>query len=201
MIFQILKKLLGIGLILIVALALMAGAAILLSDDPAKELESLAIRHADKLPLAYFGEKLFDNNCAACHDNPATHAPGREALAGFSKESVMVTLGFGKMQPMAAHLSKREQFLIAVYLTGTGGDETAWIEQHRCDQPAQETTKQYAVNWGLGTHNRRFVSADKTNIGRDNVGIGVNGTLDFFHISISLCRSFTLVTPIYFKAQ
>lgn len=154
----------------VIALLLALGVAFLAMESPVKTLESLAIRHADKLPLGYFGEKLFNQHCASCHDNPATHAPGRDTLAGFSKESVMVALGFGKMQPMAAHLSKREQFLIAMYLTGSGGDDSEWIAQHSCEQGAGDDDTVYAANWGLGQHNRRFVPADLTGITRDNVG-------------------------------
>jgi polyvinyl alcohol dehydrogenase (cytochrome) len=163
------KKLFVSVALIALALLLIAGGALLLTDSPVKSLESFAIRHADKLPLGYLGEKLFESNCASCHDNPAMHAPTREALSGFSKESVMIALGFGKMQLMATHLSKREQFLIAIYLAGSGQSDTAWIEQSRCDQPAIDNTTEYVANWGLGPHNRRFVSTEHAGIDRDNV--------------------------------
>jgi polyvinyl alcohol dehydrogenase (cytochrome) len=143
---------------------------LMLADDPIKALESLAIRHADKLPLAYLGEKIFERNCATCHDNPATHAPSRSALSGFSKETVMIALEFGKMQPMAMHLSKREQFLIAIYLTGSGDDGSAWIAQHQCHGEASDDSTEYVGNWGLGIHNQRFVPAASAGIDRSNVG-------------------------------
>ncbi|MDH3992821.1 MAG: cytochrome c, partial [Gammaproteobacteria bacterium] len=111
------KFLILVSLLVLLPVLLLAG-SLLVSDDPMKKLESLAIRHADKLPLGYLGEKLFDQHCASCHDNPAMHAPTREALSGFSKETVMVALEFGKMQPMAAHLNKQERGLIAIYLAG-----------------------------------------------------------------------------------
>ena len=162
------KKLLGIVLaVMLVAVVLFAG-GLLLSDDPMKKLESLAIRHADKLPLEYLGEKLFDNHCASCHDNPAMHAPTREALSGFSKETVMVALEFGKMQPMAAHLNKQERGLIAIYLAGSAPPDT-WLEEHSCSGEAGGDATEYVANWGLGTDNRRFVSAEMAGITRDNV--------------------------------
>ncbi|MDH4041130.1 MAG: cytochrome c, partial [Gammaproteobacteria bacterium] len=113
------KKLLAWFALLLLAAVLVIGGTLLLSDSPMKTLESFAIRHADQLPLAYLGEKLFDKHCSSCHDNPAMHAPSREALSGFSKETVMVALEFGKMQPMAAHLNKQERGLIAIYLAGS----------------------------------------------------------------------------------
>ena len=113
----------------------------------------MAIRHADKLPLEYLGEKLFDKHCASCHDNPATHAPSREALSGFSKETVMIAQEFGKMQPMAAHLSKLERGLIAIYLAGSAPVDP-WIEENRCTAASTGTTAQNtsaAGAWGATT--------------------------------------------------
>ena len=162
------KKLLALLGLLFLAALLVIGGGLLLSDSPAKDLESFAMRHADKLPLAYLGGKLFDKHCASCHDNPAMHAPSREALSGFSKETVMVALEFGKMQPMAAHLSKQERGLIAIYLAGTApADE--WIAEHGCKTPAPENHTEYVTNWGLGGHNRRFMSQQKAGIDRSNV--------------------------------
>jgi polyvinyl alcohol dehydrogenase (cytochrome) len=162
------KKLFAIVSITLLAAVILVAGGLLLSDDPMKKLESLAIRHADKLPLEYLGERLFNQHCASCHDNPATHAPTREALSGFAKETVIVAMEFGKMQPMAAHLSKQERGLIAVYLAGTAPPDT-WLEDHRCTGEAGVDTTEYVANWGLGTHNRRYVSAEMSGITRDNV--------------------------------
>ena len=162
------KALASIALLLLATVALIGG-GLLLSDSPINTIESFAMRHADKLPLGYIGEKLFDKHCASCHDNPAMHAPGREALSGFSLETVMVALQFGKMQPMAAHLSKTERGLIAFYLAGSApADE--WIAQHQCSSPTSSDATGYVTNWGLGNHNRRFVPAERAGIDRDNVG-------------------------------
>jgi polyvinyl alcohol dehydrogenase (cytochrome) len=163
------RKILGLLALLLVGSVLFIGGALLLSDSPIKTLESFAMRHADKLPLAYLGEKLFEKHCASCHDNPAMHAPSREALSGFSKETVMVALEFGKMQPMATHLSKQERGLIAIYLAGSApADE--WIAEHGCAAPAANDSTEYVTNWGLGTNNRRFMEGERAGINRANVG-------------------------------
>jgi polyvinyl alcohol dehydrogenase (cytochrome) len=155
------------------AVAALLAVGLLLTDSPAKTLESLVIRHADKLPLEFFGERLFDKHCASCHDDPAMHAPTREALSGFSKESILVAMEFGKMQPMAAHLRQQERFLIATYLAGSSTDSQEWIAQHRCaatDSGADTGSgEDYVTNWGLGAHNRRFVSDERAGIDRGNV--------------------------------
>jgi polyvinyl alcohol dehydrogenase (cytochrome) len=164
------KRIFALLLFALVATALLAAGSLLLMDSPGKTLESLVIRHADKLPLEYLGERLFDQHCASCHDNPAMHAPTREALSGFSKESIMIALEFGKMQPMAAQLRKQERFLIATYLAGSAADLDGWLAQHRCSTPDASARTEYVANWGLGTHNRRFVENENAGINRDNVG-------------------------------
>ena len=156
-------------LLLMVSAVLLLGAGLLLLESPVKTLENLAIRNADKLPLAYFGEKLFVQHCASCHDNPAAHAPTREALAGFSLESIMIAMGFGKMQPMAAHLGKREQFLIATFLSGSSEEQDGWIADHRCGGPAGDDSTLFVADWGLGAQNQRYASAQATAINRGNV--------------------------------
>ncbi len=162
------KKILLVIAFLLLATVVLIGGGLLLSDSPMKTLESFAIRHADKLPLEYLGGKLFDKHCASCHDNPAMHAPSREALSGFSKETVMIALEFGKMQPMAAHLSKQERGLIAMYLAGSA-PVNEWVEDNLCAAPATEDRTEYVANWGLGAHNQRFVPDQLAGINRDNV--------------------------------
>ncbi len=134
-----------------------------------KNLEALALKHADKLPLARIGEHLFDKNCAQCHDNPAMEAPTRESLSSVSKEYLMIAMEFGKMQPMAAHLSKNQRGLIALYLAGDSSDEYLWMDAAMCSEPAGPDQQIRASDWGQGLENRRFVAADLVNINADNV--------------------------------
>jgi len=146
-----------------------------LLKDPMATLEAFAIRHADLLPLERIGGVLFDKHCASCHDNPAMHAPSRVALAGFSKETVMIALEFGKMQPMAAHLSKQQRGLIAMYLAGTDTQSYNWLEDAHCKKldgwvAGGSDDTEFVTSLGLGNHNRRFVSAEMAGINRDNVG-------------------------------
>jgi len=81
----------------------------------------------------------------------------------------MVVMEFGKMQPMAAHLSKNQRGLIALYLAGDGEEQYDWIKAMQCQQPANDTTQEFATNWGLGSQNRRYVNSQLTNIDRGNV--------------------------------
>jgi polyvinyl alcohol dehydrogenase (cytochrome) len=149
---------------------LIGSAGLLLTESPKKTLEAFVLRHADKLPLEFLGERLFDRHCASCHDNPVMHAPTREALSGFSKESIMVALEFGKMQPMAANLAQQERFLIATYLTGSAPDAQDWIEQNLCQATDNNDRKPFVTDWGIGTHNKRFFDTGSAGIDPGNVG-------------------------------
>lgn len=134
-----------------------------------QKLETLALRHTDKLPLAAIGRHLFNRHCAQCHDNPAMKAPTREALSSISKEYLMISMEFGKMQAMAAHLSKRQRSLIAFYLAGDTTDQYHWIAQAQCPQPAGADRREWVANWGLGPENRRFVDSRHAGINAGNV--------------------------------
>lgn len=131
--------------------------------------ETLAIEYADVLPLDFIGEKLFDKNCAQCHDNPAMKAPTREALSLNSLENILIALEFGKMQSMAAHLSKQERGLIAKYLAGKDTASYQWLETNNCTQPPTTESTQWVSNWGLGLNNTRYVADELSKINRDNV--------------------------------
>jgi len=145
-----------------------------LIKDPMGTLEAFAVRHADLLPLERIGSSLFDKHCASCHDNPAMHAPTREALAGFSKETVLIALEFGKMQPMAAHLSKQERRLIAMYLAGTDTQSYNWVEAAQCKKIETDASQggdtEFVTSWGLGNQNQRFASTEVAGINKKNVG-------------------------------
>lgn len=158
-------------LIVVLLLSLLSvGGWLALQDKPLKKIETLALQHADTLRLGVLGEKLFDQHCAGCHDNPQMHAPSREALSGFSLDTVAIAMKFGKMQPMASHLSDIEQGLIAIYLSGSESAEFDWMDANACAHPDKVSGQTFVSNWGLGEGNRRYQSSAQTNINRDNVG-------------------------------
>ena len=166
---QALKKLLRILAVLIVVGFVIGTEQLPVRGWLVQKLETLALRHADKLPLATIGGYLFNKNCAQCHDDPEIKAPTREALSSISKEYLMISMEFGKMQPMAAQLSKRQRGLIAFYLAGDTKDQYQWIAQAQCAQPAGADRRPLVTNWGLGSENRRFVDSQRAGINAGNV--------------------------------
>jgi polyvinyl alcohol dehydrogenase (cytochrome) len=132
--------------------------------------EAWVLRNAEHLPLARAGEYLFDQHCANCHDNPAMHAPTRQALSALAKEDLMIAMEFGKMQPMASHLSKQKRGLIAHYLAGSATGQYDWLPGAACNSEPEQSQSPILGSWGLGLENRRFVSNQQTTIRRNNVG-------------------------------
>jgi len=162
---------------LFIVFALFAFSALIISTDrlPIKQWllikgETFAMEYADVLPLEFIGEKLFDNNCAQCHDNPAMKSPTREALSQYSIENIMIAQEFGKMQPMAAHLSKQERGLIAKYLAGKDTQSYQWLKANTCTDATSRGITEWVTNWGLGLDNKRYVNDELTQINTDNVG-------------------------------
>ena len=136
-----------------------------------KKSEALAVEYIDYLPLEMVGKRIFDKNCASCHDNPVMEAPDRTTLSHYSREGIIIAMEFGKMQPMAAHLSKQSRNLIAHYLAGSDTTSYQWLESSACTDKNHKTDNtQWLSNWGLGLKNRRFVSHYQTQITPDNIG-------------------------------
>lgn len=81
----------------------------------------------------------------------------------------MIAMEFGKMQPMAAHLSKNQRGLIALYLAGDSKDQYLWIDGAMCPEPAGPDQQVRATDWGQGVENRRFISDSLTGINAGNV--------------------------------
>lgn len=163
------KKFLVIVAVLLVVAFVATSERLPVREKIVKSVQSFAMRHADQLPLARIGSYLFDKNCASCHDNPAMKAPTREALSQQSRESLMITMEFGKMQPMAAHLSKQQRGLIALYLAGDDEEQYDWMAEMQCQQPASGVQQAFVTSWGLGLENRRFVDSTLAGINRENV--------------------------------
>jgi mono/diheme cytochrome c family protein len=60
---------------------------------------------------------LFENNCTACHGNPATRAPSRASLHAMSPDFIVEALTTGIMTDEAAGLTAEQRVAIAEFLT------------------------------------------------------------------------------------
>ena len=110
------------------------------------------------------GGKLYQQRCAACHDNPgaSSRAPARAALATRTPGQVVDTLTHGAMAPMAAGLGAGEVDAIALYLTGKAPDRAAAAAKDPDDAVACRTPAPPAMSgprwngWSPTLDNARF---------------------------------------------
>ena len=87
---------------------------------------------------AVAGEKLYQQKCASCHDNPSGRTPPKAAIAANTPTMIMSTLLEGVMAPMARGLAPKDMAAIAAYLSTRkdGGLGAGALEAPACaDKP------------------------------------------------------------------
>ncbi|GAB1261252.1 outer membrane protein assembly factor BamB family protein [Aurantivibrio plasticivorans] len=93
----------------------------------------LAIYSAHGLSAELSGEDLYQQRCAACHNNPAnSRAPALEAVKQMSPQALRYTLTQGIMQQQAASLDAEQLNTLVDHLTAdqSGGDD--WVAGMMC---------------------------------------------------------------------
>ena len=115
------------------------------------------------------GEKVFENHCAACHEDPGNKAPKKAALQDMTYDAIFQAMEFGVMQPQAAALSKEERSAVATYLAGDNLVDESWIAQSECSDKSIDTANVLSANWGLSQGNKRYVDPGIAGINKDNV--------------------------------
>src|SRR4051794_19005001 len=84
------------------------------------------------------GEKIYQQRCASCHDNPTDRIPAKAAIAGNTPTMIMSTLLEGVMAPMARGMSPKDMASVAAYLSvrKDGGLGAGALEAPACkDKP------------------------------------------------------------------
>src|SRR5215813_4200754 len=68
------------------------------------------------------GAAVYQQRCAACHDQVTPRIPNREALQKMSAARIMRTLDFGLMMSIAYPMRRDERQAVASYLGTNEGD-------------------------------------------------------------------------------
>lgn len=90
--------------------ALALGIILLASPSPAAE-GAVLVPDAD-------GQRLFEENCAACHSGGMPRAPSLPVLRRFSPTVILETLTHGTMRDQAAHLDEAQKRAVASFAAG-----------------------------------------------------------------------------------
>ncbi|HEY2751235.1 MAG TPA: PQQ-binding-like beta-propeller repeat protein [Phenylobacterium sp.] len=106
------------------------------------------------------GEKLYQQKCATCHDNPSGRIPAKSAIADNTPASIVSALLEGVMRPMAAGMAPHEIASVAAYLSTRKGSGLASgaMEAPACkDKPPTMTLDGHGWNgWGNAETQSRF---------------------------------------------
>src|SRR5262249_7122373 len=106
------------------------------------------------------GAELYQQRCAACHDNPQDRVPPLFLIRRRSAEDVIPTLTDGSMNQQAKGLSAEQIRALAIHLTGKmpGPPIAANLEANRCagmPQPINLKAPQWN-GWGFDLDNSRY---------------------------------------------
>ncbi|MDR2215950.1 MAG: PQQ-binding-like beta-propeller repeat protein [Nevskiaceae bacterium] len=119
------------------------------------------------------GEQVYTQYCAACHDQPATRAPPREALAQLSPQRILRTLDFGTMMAVAYPIRRGDREVLAQYL-GKGQDASAIAPAALCSADrnilAGASSAPAWKGWSPTTANTAFQPREASGLSADQVG-------------------------------
>ena len=122
--------------------------------------------------IAARGNAVYAGTCAACHDNPATHAPARAALASLAPESVLRVLTTGRMKQQAAGLSAEERAAVAQALTSKPLGHATEVAMPRCTGAAARFDAGEPPlfdGWGLDRDNSHAIPTARAGLTAGNV--------------------------------
>ena len=114
-------------------LVAMTGLALVLSGcAPRPDAAGRTVRTAEQ-DNAHPGKRVFEENCASCHDNPEqSRAPATASLRELNRSTVKYTLELGYMQQQAKNLTPEERAEVIDWLPRDDGKADEWIAKARC---------------------------------------------------------------------
>jgi len=121
------------------------------------------------------GEALYQQRCAACHDNGVPRAPNRAALKEMSAENIRFALVSGKMVVQAFGLSSSQIADLTEFLTGKQPAKEQFSPEAFCPAAsgaasfADPLAKPHWNGWGGNLEQHRFQPAEMAQLSADQV--------------------------------
>jgi polyvinyl alcohol dehydrogenase (cytochrome) len=127
---------------------------------------SRQIAAAEELRADHAGKAVYEQYCAACHNQPATRAPSLAALQQMSAQTLRFTLteGIMRQQGLAVPREHFEQLIGYLAAVDTGGD---WVAGMMCkaDQRGVDLSQPVAMSMvGTDARNSRRLSAQQSGL-------------------------------------
>ena len=139
-----------------------------LASQLRSESKFIPINARESLP----GRRLFEKNCAPCHEHGTPRAPAKGRLMLMSANRIYSTLTTGVMRAEAARLSPEELRQIAQYLSGMNpgkSEARVW----RCENDAgwlDAGATPVGTGWGITADNARTVPAAQAHLTSNQLG-------------------------------
>jgi polyvinyl alcohol dehydrogenase (cytochrome) len=126
----------------------------------------MQIAAAQELRADHAGKAVYEQYCAACHNQPATRAPSLAALQQMSAQTLRFTLteGIMRQQGLAVPREQFEQLIGYLAAVDTGGD---WVASMMCkpDQRGVDLSQPVAMSMvGTDARNSRRLSAQQSGL-------------------------------------
>jgi polyvinyl alcohol dehydrogenase (cytochrome) len=128
---------------------------------------SLQVAAAQELRADHPGKAVYEQYCAACHNQPATRAPALSALQQQSAQTLRFALteGIMRQQGSAVPREQFEQLLGYLAAADTGGAD--WVARMMCkpDQRVVDLSQPVAMSMvGVDARNSRRLSAQQSGL-------------------------------------
>ena len=109
------------------------------------------------------GKRLYEANCAPCHDSGQVEAPLTVALRKLTADHILKSMNDGVMLIQSGHLTSIERREVATYLGAISTekiDSSQTVEAGFCDEDHEQPASKQEVrigDWGFGLTNERSI--------------------------------------------
>jgi len=135
--------------------------ALVFASGPARSQPAPAA--AAGLETPHPGRVVYDQACAACHNNPeTTRAPAFDALKAMRYQTLLYALNEGRMKVQAAPLNMAQRTAVIDFLVGREAVSDEWAANLRCPaerRPVQLDRPATVTGFGFDPRNHRRLSA------------------------------------------
>lgn len=154
----------------LVALAAIAAGLALSACAPRPAASGVETRTAEQ-DASHPGKRVYEENCASCHDNPEqSRAPSLAAIRDLNRSTVKYALELGYMQQQAKSLTPEERAQVIDWLPRAEGQADLWVEKARCPVKLRKVdldgAARTAVTFGVDNRNNRNESATQAGLAK-----------------------------------
>ncbi|MDD3838195.1 MAG: PQQ-binding-like beta-propeller repeat protein [Phenylobacterium sp.] len=122
---------------------------------------------------AHPGRAVYEQSCAACHDNPQTRSPTLAAMQALGADAVAASLTIGKMREQGALLTPADLQAVVDYISSGGKRDDSWIARAACPDERKAVDLSGPESWtryGVDYAGSRRMDARQAGLATDDLG-------------------------------